>query len=108
MAQASCPKCGNSHDTRETDTCDTFVNNSWYYLRYATDPSTDKPFDADFWNRHRVSLYLRGPEHMQGNLLTPRMIYHFLRCYGYIGNVFSEPYGKFLMQGIINAKMYKD
>lgn len=103
-----CPKCGSPDARRETDTLDTFVDSSWYFLRYATKASPDQPFDEDFWSQNRVSAYLGGPEHVKGHLLTSRLMYHFLRSIGKVRHANQEPYEKFLTQGIINSKSYRE
>lgn len=106
----NCPSCGSPGAIREMDTADTFVDSSWYYLRYASEPKSDEPFDSSFWNsKHNVNLYLGGPEHASGHMLTSRFMYHFLRKFGYIDQSSSkgEPYEKFLMQGIIRGTSYK-
>ena len=103
----NCPKCGDDDAVRETDTCDTFVDSSWYYLRYGTEPKSDMPFDGSFVNQNPVSIYLGGPEHITGHLLTSRFIFHFLRKYGYIKSSHSEPYEKLHLQGIVQGRCYK-
>lgn len=106
-----CPSCSSPNAIREMDTADTFVDSSWYYLRYASSLNlNDQPYDKSFWNNNNnVNIYLGGPEHATGHMLTSRFIYHFLRKYGYIEASCSkgEPYNSFLMQGIIRGTTYK-
>lgn len=104
-----CPKCGGDA-RREAETLDTFVDSSWYYLRY-TDPHNDKkPFDkkkANHWMP--VDLYVIGAEHTVLHLLYSRFITKFLKDEGYLG--FEEPFSKLrhvgLIQGSDGQKMSK-
>lgn len=94
-----CPKCG-SQAKRETDTLDTFVCSSWYYLRYYDTKNIDKP-----WNMENVKqimpvdLYIGGVEHAAMHLLYARFIYKALRDMGYVSG--DEPFKKLIHQGII-------
>ncbi|RMD45709.1 leucine--tRNA ligase [Candidatus Pacearchaeota archaeon] len=94
-----CPKCS-SDAKRETDTMDTFVNSSWYFLRY-TDPKNDeKIFDekkADYWCP--VDLYIGGSEHACTHLIYFRFYTKFLRDLGLIN--FDEPVIKLFHQGML-------
>lgn len=57
-------RCGNGHATRETDTMDTFVDSSWYFLRYLDNTNTTKPFEPAIVNQLMpVDLYIGGLEH---------------------------------------------
>jgi len=94
-----CPTCGGKA-TRETDTMDTFVCSSWYYLRYA-DPKNDKEFAAKdklkYWLP--VDMYIGGAEHTVLHLLYARFFTKALRDAGYLG--FDEPFTKLRHQGMI-------
>ncbi len=96
-----CPSCGGKA-RRETDTMDTFVNSSWYYLRY-TDPHNDKKiFDskkANYWCP--IDQYIGGPEHITMHLIYIRFYTKFLRDLGLID--FDEPALRYFTQGIIHA-----
>jgi len=99
--QVKCPKCG-SRARRESDTMDSFVCSSWYFLRYA-DPHNDKEF-ADskklkYWLP--VDLYIGGMEHAVGHLIYARFMTKVLRDLGYLK--FNEPFLKIRNQGIILA-----
>lgn len=97
--QVVCPKCG-AKARRESDTMDTFVCSSWYYLRYA-DPKNSEAFAAPLkiakWLP--VDLYFGGAEHSVLHLLYARFFTKVLNKYGYIN--FDEPFLKLRHQGII-------
>lgn len=95
----TCPKCGGKA-TRETDTMDTFVCSSWYFLRYA-DPDNNKEF-ADkgklkYWLP--VDMYIGGAEHTVLHLLYSRFFTKALRDAGYLE--FGEPFTALRHQGMI-------
>ncbi len=105
-----CPKCGKDA-VRETDTLDTFVQSSWYFLRYATDPKKwqkvgiDKD-DVRYWMS--VDQYVGGIEHAILHLLYARFFTKVLRDLGYID--VDEPFSRLLTQGMVlkdGAKMSK-
>jgi len=104
-----CPKCGQKAE-RETDTMDTFVDSSWYFLRYA-DPKNKKEFAGKeklkAWIP--VPLYIGGAEHNTMHLLYSRFITKALYDLGYLG--FTEPFSARKNHGIIlgpdNQKMSK-
>ena len=103
-----CPKCS-APARRETDTMDTFVESSWYYMRYACAGFADGPLDKEAVNSWLpVDHYVGGIEHAILHLLYSRFFTRVLRDLGYIN--FSEPFTRLLTQGMVikdGAKMSK-
>ncbi|MGH3141618.1 MAG: leucine--tRNA ligase, partial [Gaiellales bacterium] len=92
-----CPKCG-KQGTREADTMDTFVDSSWYYLRYVDPHSDAAPFDrriVDFWCP--ISQYIGGIDHATGHLLYSRFFVKVMNEMGLVG--FREPFARLFHQG---------
>ncbi len=105
FVNAKCPKCGASA-SRETDTMDTFVDSSWYYLRYITPKLEDKPFDTSTVNKWLpVDQYIGGVEHAILHLLYSRFITKFLSDIGRVG--FDEPFKNLFTQGMITKNGVK-
>jgi leucyl-tRNA synthetase len=107
-----CPKCG-LEAKRETDTMDTFVESSWYFLRYACDPALweKESFDKEgvkYWMS--VDQYVGGIEHAILHLLYARFFTKVLRDLGYIDKNIDEPFTNLLTQGMVlkdGSKMSK-
>lgn len=94
-----CPRC-NSIAKRETDTLDTFVCSSWYYLRYIDPKNNKEAFNIDKINKMLpVDKYVGGPEHACMHLLYSRFITKALRDMGYLN--FDEPFKSLTHQGLI-------
>lgn len=103
-----CPKCGTSAQ-REVDTMDTFVDSSWYFLRYLTPRDDEKPFDSEIVNYWLpVDQYIGGVEHAILHLLYSRFITKVLYDLKLVN--FKEPFARLFTQGMIikdGAKMSK-
>ena len=103
-----CPQC-RQKAARETDTMDTFVDSSWYYLRYLSPRDKDKPFDTEIVNKWLpVDQYIGGVEHAIMHLLYSRFITKVFYDMGLIN--FDEPFKRLFTQGMIikdGAKMSK-
>jgi leucyl-tRNA synthetase len=103
-----CPKCGKP-GRREADTMDTFVDSSWYYLRYVDPRNDSAPFDrrvVDLWCP--ITQYIGGIDHATGHLLYSRFFVRVMREMGLVG--FGEPFGRLFHQGWVQmggSKMSK-
>ncbi|MBO7453537.1 MAG: leucine--tRNA ligase [Clostridiales bacterium] len=94
-----CPKCGGDAK-RDPDTMDTFVDSSWYELRYPDNKNSDEIFNKDLINKMcPVDKYVGGPEHAAMHLLYSRFICKAMRDMGLLN--FDEPFKSLVHQGII-------
>ncbi len=102
----TCPKCGGSA-RRETDTMDTFVDSSWYYLRYVAPRNSQEAIPvaaANYWMN--VDQYIGGVEHAVMHLLYARFFNKFLHDLGLSPK--SEPFSRLLTQGMVVNQSYYD
>ena len=102
----TCPKCGNLA-RRETDTMDTFMCSSWYFLRYPSSKCLTKPFEKEKVNKWLpVDQYVGGVEHAILHLLYARFLTKALRD----NQLFEidEPFKKLLTQGMVQSAAYKN
>jgi leucyl-tRNA synthetase len=99
--KVKCPNCGKI-GKRETDTMDTFVNSSWYYLRYCDNKNNKNIFDtkkANYWCP--IDFYIGGKEHACMHLIFIRFYTKFLRDLGLLK--FDEPAIKLFNQGMVHG-----
>lgn len=96
---ATCPCCGKP-SRREVDTMDTFVDSSWYFLRYVDPKNTNEPFGKDAANKWMpVDQYIGGVEHAIMHLLYSRF---FVKAFNEMGMIdFNEPFKNLLTQGMV-------
>ena len=99
-----CPQCGHAA-RRETDTLDTFVDSSWYFLRFASQPA-DRPFDPEAIKRWLpVEQYIGGIEHAILHLLYARF---WTRALARIGKIeVTEPFASLFTQGMVTHETYE-
>lgn len=101
-----CPTCGKAA-RRETDTMDTFICSSWYYLRYTDAQNQQQAFDPAKTNDWMpVDQYVGGIEHAILHLLYSRFFTKVLRDRGLLN--FDEPFKRLLTQGMVQAAAYKN
>jgi len=109
--ETACPGCGDKA-VRETDVSDTFLDSSWYFLRYPSiqaKTAGQVPFDPDITNKWLpVSMYTGGAEHSVLHLMYSRFVTMALKDWGYLN--FEEPFPNFFAHGLVikeGAKMSK-
>ncbi|KAK8733627.1 hypothetical protein OTU49_006396 [Cherax quadricarinatus] len=100
----SCPRCGGKAE-RETDTMDTFVDSSWYFLRFLDPSNSESPFRHDIQDKMMpVDLYIGGKEHADLHLYFARFLQHFLASKGIASH--SEPFKRLIMMGMVMGQSY--
>ncbi|KAL2162759.1 hypothetical protein VTH06DRAFT_6595 [Thermothelomyces fergusii] len=124
--RTACPRCGGPA-RRDTDTMDTFVDSSWYYMRFADAHNEDAPFSAEKAGAMLpVDLYIGGIEHAILHLLYARFIYKFLmtsslappppppprsgkaEATAEAADEVHEPFRRLITQGMVHGKTYVD
>ncbi len=108
--ETTCPKCGKAAK-RETDTMDTFVESSWYFVRYACPDNADQMVDsrAAYWLKGGVDQYIGGIEHAILHLLYARFFTKLMRDVGLFKNngfELNEPFANLLTQGMVVAPTF--
>ena len=100
FVETDCPKCSKKA-LRETDTMDTFVDSSWYYMRFLDPKNEKEPFNSNFINEWLpVDQYIGGVEHAILHLLYSRFFVKALRDLGLM--TIDEPFHNLFSQGMIN------
>lgn len=104
--KVKCYKCGSADAERETDTCDTFLDSSWYYLRFLDPQNTDAVFNKKLASKLApVDLYIGGKEHATLHLYYARFIQHFLHGLGLVPQ--REPFKRLIPQGMVMGQTYQ-
>ncbi len=95
-----CPKCGGDAE-RETDTLDTYICSSWYFLRYLDPSNSEKIFDTDVANKWMPVDFYNGGDHATAHMIYARFVTRFLHKQGLLNN--PEPFKRFLFNGKVTA-----
>ena len=106
--ECTCPKCGGAA-RRETDTMDTFVESSWYFLRYCCPDNDQAMVDerVNYWCKGGIDQYIGGIEHAILHLLYSRFWTKLMRDTGLFGESgFGEPFANLLTQGMVVAPTF--
>ncbi len=98
--KVDCPQCGGPGE-RETDTLDTYIDSSWYMLRYFDPNNRNKIFETNIVNKWMPIDFYNGADHATAHLLYARFVTRFLHKKGLVNN--PEPFKKFLFNGKVTA-----
>ena len=105
-----CPKC-DGPAKRETDTMDTFVDSSWYFMRFPDPANIEEPFSSKSATENLpVDVYIGGVEHAILHLLYARFIYKFLCSEGLVSKEIghAEPFQQLIAQGMVHGRTFSD
>ena len=106
IQKTPCPSCGNANAERESDTMDTFVDSSWYFLRYLDPHNSKEMFDKNLATTGMpVDLYIGGKEHAVLHLYYARFVNHFLHSIGLVPQ--PEPFKRLLVQGMVMGRSFR-
>ncbi len=95
-----CPVCGGDAE-RETDTLDTYIDSSWYFLRYLDGHNSEAIFGSDVANKWMPVDFYNGGDHATAHMIYARFVTRFLHKLGLVDN--PEPFKKFLFNGKVTA-----
>lgn len=98
--QVKCPKCGGDAE-RETDTLDTYICSSWYFLRYLDPTNAELPFGKDRADKWQPVDFYNGGDHATAHMIYARFVTRFLHKQGLLEN--PEPFKRFLFNGKVTA-----
>lgn len=97
----SCPKCGGPAE-RETDTLDTYICSSWYFLRYIDPSNSEKIFETETANKWMPVDFYNGGDHATAHMIYARFVTRFLHKLGLVDD--PEPFKRFLFNGKVTAQ----
>ncbi|KXJ76256.1 hypothetical protein RP20_CCG010031 [Aedes albopictus] len=104
--KTTCPKCHSSDARRETDTMDTFVDSSWYFLRFLDPKNPSQLVDPNLSRRLMpVDLYVGGKEHAVLHMYYARFMNHYLHSKNLVAS--PEPFRRLLVQGMVMSRSYR-
>lgn len=95
-----CPECGEMGE-RETDTLDTYICSSWYFLRYFDSKNEEKAFDSDIANKWMPIDFYNGGDHATAHMIYARFVTRFFWHQGFLAE--PEPFKRFLFNGKVTA-----
>ncbi|XP_058451079.1 leucine--tRNA ligase, mitochondrial isoform X2 [Malaya genurostris] len=104
--KTTCPNCQSEEATRETDTMDTFVDSSWYFLRFLDPKNQQSPFNENYSHQFMpVDLYVGGKEHAVLHMYYARFMNHYLYSKGLVPS--PEPFKRLLIQGMVMGRSFR-